>query len=172
MELSPKKLREMKTAEIFLGLYNDQMRTSFEIIEFSDPPDIICQDMISREKLELEISYLQDLFGQIAYLLGKAPLPISPSTNTTVYTFEDIVDTYKFYLNKKLQSFYGKNTALVLESVTAYMGPKEWKDIQIRINDVLIGKEENYGTGIWVICTDTDTFPAKPTLFCLCIPRN
>ncbi len=169
MELSPKKLDEKKIAELFLDLYNDKMKTSFKIIELSEHPDIICQDINSGEKLELEISLLEDIHGQIPYFLGRANQPISSLTKTAGYTFQDIIVTISSSLQNKLQCSYGENTALVYYQVTGLLETRNWEHLQIIFKDILNGKEKNYGAGIWIICTDAG-FPAKYVLFCLCNP--
>jgi hypothetical protein len=172
MELPEKKAIEKRTAEVFLGLYNDQMKTSFEFIELSEHPDVICQDITSGNKLELEISLLPDIPGQIPYLLGRANPPVSPTLKTIAYQFADIIATYKPIISKKLLASYGQNTALVFYCVSGLLEPKEWVDIQFILKESFIGKEENFGAGIWVICSDARYFPAKDTLFCLSNPQE
>jgi len=173
MSLNKKQLIEKETAEIFLGLYNKEKGTSFEIIKLAEPPDpdILCEDHNLKKKLELEISLLEDIPGQIPYFLGRANQPIFPSTKTAVYTFQDIIATISSSLQNKLQCSYGENTALVYYSVTGLLETRNWEHLQIIFKGILNGKEKNYGAGIWVICTDAG-FPAKYVLFCLCNPQK
>ena len=143
--------------------------TNFEIACLGDAPDVECVDLKTNGKLNLEISLLEDLPGDVPYALGRAERPKSPTTGTTVRSFfHDSVPQLVESLEKKLLSTYGSNTALVLRQVSIIWGPFEWGIVADEFRDeVLRGKEKHYGAGVWIICTDNSTWPASDTLFCL-----
>lgn len=172
--LSEKQRIEKAIGQLFLNLYNALYGTSYTIVELSDSPDVRCQDSSTGRKLELEITLLEDLPGEVAYVLGKARKPVSPTTGmTTVSFFDDSMSQLGSTLAKKLRSSYGKNTALVIKQVSPFWEPKEWEIVADRIRESLLkGKEGHYGAGVWIICTDTTTWPASDTLFCLSEPAG
>ena len=69
--MKEKERIEKATAEGFLRLYNGYYRTTFEIVELSDAPDVRCQDSDENE-LNLEITLTQDRDKDIQALLGRS----------------------------------------------------------------------------------------------------
>ena len=172
---SEKKSIERKTAEIFLKHYNPWHGTHFKINELGEAPDVKCIDSQNGNLLFLEISQIENLPGDIAFELGRREKrPISPTTKKTVVDFfNDVVPLWRKQLEKKLLASYNENTALVLRQVSILWEPMEWKHITPYLkSEVLKGKEAHYGAGIWVICTDTNTWPHSDTLFCLSFPGS
>ena len=155
-------------------IYNKKFGTAFQIQELSDAPDVICFDNNLDKVLKLEISLLEDLPGDITYQLGKSGKPISPTTRTTAVSFwDDSMAQLQKLLESKLLSTYDSNTALVLRQVSIIWESKDWEVVAHRFrNGVLAGKENNYGKGVWIICTDNSTWPASNTLFCLSEPTT
>lgn len=155
-ELSEKQLIEKATAELFLKIYNAKFGTSFQIQELSDTPDVVCFDEKRKKILNLEISLLEDLPGDVGYQLGRGREPNSPTTGTTVKSFyDDSLKQLQKSLENKLRSSYDSNTALVHRQESPLWKPKEWEVVAHRFrNGVLSDNENNYGQGIWIICTD------------------
>ena len=173
MSLPEKKHIEHSIAVLFLGLYNQRKGTNYEINELQDTPDVTCVDQNTGDFLELEITLLQGLPDEIKHVLGRDKKPISPTTGTTVVSYDDILDQLKIRLDEKLLSSYGPNTALVLRQVSILWEPKEWKAVADQFREeILKGKEQYYGRGVWIICTDNDSWPVKDTLFCLSNPLS
>ena len=170
---SEKKTIEEATARLFLSLYNKQFSTSFQIDALGDAPDVVCIDPSSEKVLNLEISLLQDLPGDIPYALGRGSKPTSPTTGSTVVSFfKDSVEQLRASLQKKLLSSYGASTALVLRQVSPLWEPKEWALVADDFRQtVLQGSERNFGAGVWIICTDNSIWPAGDTLFCMSEPN-
>ena len=173
MYLSEKKNIEKATAQLFLNLYNNMMSTNYDIQKLGDTPDVICKDTNTGRVLELEITLLQDVQGDVAYVLGRGQKPISPTTKSTVVSFNDDTATQlDTILGKKLLSSYGANAALVIRQVSPLWEPKEWTILAPKFRQKFLkGKQENYGMSVWIICTDNLTWPATYTLFRLSEPR-
>lgn len=166
-ELTEKQRIEKRTAIVFLDLYNEDAGTNFQFQELSDTPDVLCLDPDNGQSLGLEISLLEDLPGDVAYVLGRGDKPISPTTKSTVVSlFEDVTKRWAEQLEDKLLSSYGADTALVFRQVSPLWEPKEWELVADDFrNTVLKGKQKHYGAGVWVICIDNEPFPAVDTLF-------
>jgi len=172
-EIDQKKRIEEATARLFLRLYNSRHHSQFEIQLLGEAPDVTCFDRNADKILHLEISLLEDIPGEVPYALGKREKPISPSTGTHAVSLnEDVIPHWSSQIAKKLRASYGKDTALVLRQVSPLWEPYEWEIVAPGFREeVLKGKEANYGAGIWVICSDTSTWPASEALFCLSPPQ-
>ena len=169
MALSQKQQIEKATAEIFLPIYNKMHGTNFGIVELGDTPDVTCQDPDSGAMLYLEIGLMEDLKGEIAEELrrGKQTAP-SEYLMPVRSLYDDAVPNCRKVIEKKMQSAYGKETALVLRQVSPIWGPYDWRILANKyFSDLLPGSEAKFGAGIWVICTDNTTWPASDTIFCL-----
>lgn len=169
---SEKKRIEETTANLFLDLYNEKFGTHLEIDYLSDAPDVVCIDRTDDKVLNLEISLIEDLLGDVKHILGRGPKPKSPVTGTTVVSFtEDAVERLNKSLEDKLLSSYGSSTALVLRQVSPLWEPHEWSMVADEIRDkVLAGRERNFSAGVWIICTDNFPWPSGDALFCLSQP--
>jgi len=172
MSLSEKQRIEKATAQLFLDLYNLKLQTHYVIQELSDTPDVICIDPDTGRRLELEISLLEDVPGDVAYILNRGPKPVSSSTQTVAASFsKDSVNQLESSLRKKLLSTYGADTALVLRQTSPLWEPKDWTSVAERFRiEILQGKERNFGAGVWIICADNSTWPSSEALFCLSDP--
>ena len=174
MSLNEKQSIEKATAEIFLRLYNLRIGCHFEIAKLGDSPDVECIDRETGNRLNLEISLIEDVPGDVTNSLGRGVQPKSPTTGTTVRAFfKDSVPRLIGSLEKKLLSSYGSDTALVLRQVSPLWGPYDWgiavEDFRER---VFQGRETNFGGGVWIVCTDSSTWPASDTLFCVYMPEG
>jgi hypothetical protein len=165
--MSEKKKIELATAELFLRLYNDEMKTAFSVVSQNETPDVHCKDRKTGQELELEISLLQNLPGEIAFILGRGNQPRSPTTETTaVSLFDDVYKELEKSLSKKLLSKYSEKTALVLRQTSILWSPEDWKLIARDIrNMVLKEREKNYGKGIWIITWNHKVMPTTQMLY-------
>ena len=172
MTKSDKQQIEETIAETFIDLYNTRMETDFEIIEIRDTPDVYCKDPRTGSELFLEITLIEDLPGYIKHLKGLGQKPKSPSTRSTAISFfDDSVEQLRSSLEDKLLSKYRNNTALVIKQVSVLWENSDWDMVADNIRrDLLNGKEDNYGAGVWIICTDNTPWPATNDLFCLSEP--
>jgi len=150
------------------------MGTMFEIIELRDAPDVYCKDHQSGVELNLEVSLLEDLPGYIKYIKGKGQKPISPTTRSSAISFfDDSLKQLKSRVKKKLLSTYGKNTALVIKHVNIVWEKTDWQMVADEVrHNLLEGKENHYGAGVWILCTDNSPWPATNDLFCLSKPME
>jgi hypothetical protein len=169
MSLSQKQQIEKATAEIFLPLYNQRFGTSFAILELSDAPDVICQDTVTGAMLYLEIGLVEDLKGEIADELKRGKQTGESEYIMPVRSlYDDALPNYRKVIQKKMQSAYGKDTALVLRQVSPIWGPDEWRILAAaHLPDLLQGSQAKFGAGVWVICVDSKTWPASDAIVCL-----
>lgn len=167
-----KKKIEKETAQLFLDLFNPRLDSHFEVVELGEVPDVICKDSRTGSTLNLEISLLEDMSGEIAYELGHRPKPISPTTGTSIIDLlHDVMPHWQDQIHKKLLAFYGKDTALVLRQVSILWESREWNFIAPLFREkILLGKETQYGAGVWVICNDHSTWPSSYSLVCISPP--
>lgn len=135
----------------------------------SDTPDVECRDPATARNLFLEITLIEDVPRDVRYALGRGNQPISPSTRMALRSFfNDSVPELVQSLEKKLLSDYGSDTALVMRQVSPLWGPNEWAIAADQFREeVFRGREHNYGAGVWIICTDSSTWPASDALFCV-----
>ncbi len=168
--LSIKQQIEKTTAEQFLGVYNRRFGTDFKISQLGDTPDVECKDQGSGKKLYLEITLLQDWEGEIQERLNEqASANTTPKLANHVASFEnDTLPTLKERLVNKISSYYGPDTALVIRQVSVLWSAEDWKlHVGKIISEVLEGKKENYGAGIWILCTKTIGLLGEDELFSL-----
>jgi hypothetical protein len=69
--LNEKEAIEKATADAFIELYNSEMGSSFSTIEYSDAPDIRCQDP-EGNKFSFEITLIEDKPKDIQAILGRS----------------------------------------------------------------------------------------------------
>ena len=69
--MNEKEAIEKATADAFIKLYNSEMGTSFSIVEYSDAPDICCQDL-KGNRFNFEITLTEDRPKDIQALLGRS----------------------------------------------------------------------------------------------------
>lgn len=153
--LKPKNRKqaiEYDTAVAFLHLYNQALKTSYEIIELSDIPDVICKDRLTNEELYLEITLHEDRKGEIPFLLGQTKeKPKSRSSVRLTGRDEDeglpaLIEA----VTKKLLKDYGRQVALVVR----HMSSQSW-DQDVEQIKRLLGLQNNpFDRGIWVLTSD------------------
>ena len=69
--MNEKEAIEKATADAFIELYNSETGSSFSIIEYSDAPDIRCQDP-EKNKFNFEITLTEDRPKDIQANLGRS----------------------------------------------------------------------------------------------------
>lgn len=153
--LKPKNRKqaiEYDAAVAFLHLYNQALKTSYEIIELSDIPDVICKDRLTNEELYLEITLHEDRKGEIPFLLGQTKE--KPKSRSAVHITGQDGDESLLALieaiTKKLLKDYGKQVALVVR----HMSSQSW-DQDVEQIKKLLGLQNNpFDRGIWVLTSD------------------
>lgn len=156
-----KELIEKATAEGFLQLYNSYFRTSFDIVELSDAPDVRCRDT-EGNKLNIEVTLTQDSDKDIQALLGRsdhksikslekhnqrvaegkeAPMFSSLSGN--------VCENAAAKINEKLLMRYGLNTALVVRDSSGC--DWEWNEIIDELKGKLNLDKNPFDKGVWIL---------------------
>lgn len=147
-----KQAIEYDTAVAFLRLYNQALKTSYEIIELSDIPDVICKDRLTNEELYLEITLHEDQKGEIPFLLGQTKEK-PKSRSSVALTGRDEHDSLPALIEavtKKLLKDYGRQVALVVR----HMSSQSW-DQDVEQIKRLLGLQNNpFDRGIWVLTSD------------------
>lgn len=166
--LNEKEAIEKATADAFVELYNSETGSFFSIIEYSDAPDIRCQDP-EGNKFSFEITLTEDRPKDIQAILGRSD---HKSLNSLKKHLEDVkagkanpfekasfqegnvIEMIVSRINPKLKKDYGSNVALVVRDVS----PLDW-DWDIVINQIKakINLERNpFDKGIWIITYSKD----------------
>lgn len=168
MQLDEKKTIEKATADGFLKLYNEMMKTSYKIVEHCDSPDFRCKDK-ANNKMHLEIVLTEDHPGDIQAMLGRSENR-SPKALETCYEevkqgkrsiFERVsclsgnVRTMVMgQIQKKLKKNYGPNTALIIRHVSGV--DWDWGVEVDNIKSMLASSHNPYDKGIWIISNNKD----------------
>ena len=170
--LSDKQQIELATAEAFLALYNRQKGTAYEPIEISDTPDVRCRDESTSETLDLEITLLEERPDDIAFVLGRVEVPNELSIERVIDFRRDVIPRLVDRLSDKLLSAYGERTALLIRQVGPIWNASDWqREAHAVVSEVLAGRERHYGGGVWILCSNTTTYPISNDLFALYDPE-
>lgn len=166
--MNEKEAIEKATADAFIELYNSERGSSFSIIEYSDAPDIRCQDP-DGNKFSFEITLTEDRPKDIQAQLGRSDHKSSESLKKHL---EDVKAGKANPLEKvsclqgnvtamivnriqlKLKKDYGSNVALVVRGASS----SDW-DWGIVINQIKaqLNLERNpFDKGIWIITCRKD----------------
>jgi hypothetical protein len=149
---------EKESARKFLDLYNKRFGFHFEIISINNPPDpdISCKDKKSGENLDLEITCLENLKGdmkkEFARIKG-GPFYLGDSFGMRG-NIEIILENLEILLEKKLLTSYsGIPTALVIRRIISLWNCREFSSMAGEaIRKILQGNESNFPKGIWIFC--------------------
>ena len=157
--MSEKSQIERATATKFLELYNRTNGSNFCIIEHADSPDFSCDDTESGDQLALEVTLLEDLCGDIAYILGRGVRQGTRRFN------RDTLDQFKQRISDKCNKDYGPNAALVLRQASILWSKVDWEMFGDDFRN-LIPQECNktYPMGIWVLTWHDDLVRTKHEL--------
>ncbi len=151
--MNEKKQIEKATAEKYIELYNRKYDTTFKIKEWSDNPDVICENQTG-DKLNLEITLTENNDGDIQALLGRSEhkslkhakehgmgQASSLSGNVSEQAYNRI--------HEKMMKDYGVNVALVVRDTS----PLDWnwnseiKKLALRLK----GVKNPFDKGIWIL---------------------
>jgi len=169
--LNEKQQIELATANAFLALFNQRMGTSFEPVEVSDTPDVRCRDASTEQMLDLEITLLEDRPDDIAYMLGRVEVVDEFSVTRVIDFRRDVIPRLVDRLKDKLLSAYGERTALLIRQVGPIWDATDWRrEAPAVVSEVLARREKHYGMGVWILCSNTSTFPVSNDLFPLYDP--
>lgn len=170
-ELSEKQKIELATARAFLGIFNQRKSTSFEPVEVGDAPDVRCRDSSTGDALDLEITLLEDRPDDIPYLLGRIEIEDELSIERVIDFRRDVIPRLAKRLEDKLLSDFGERTALVIRQVGPIWDAADWqREAGQVVSEVLKGRERHYGMGVWILCSNTSTFPTSKDLLALYDP--
>jgi hypothetical protein len=171
--LSAKQQIEYTSAIAFLCHYNSVRDTHFEVVSLGDTPDVYCKDASTNECLELEVTLLEDRSDDIRYLLGKESISDETSPSRVIDFVRDVIPRLIERLNDKLLSSYGANTALLIRQVGPLWTSANWQSNAPKIvPEIFTGKEANYGKGVWLLCSNTTTYPVSDDIFCIFDPSH
>ncbi len=168
-QLSEKQIWEKNIAQIFLDKYNPRKHTDYHIQELKDPEDVICVDSNTKKILVVQTTILTNFEDDIPYMKGLKNRPVSPSTSTHVVSFNDVMNQLRIRLDEKYKSDLGDNAALVIYQASVLWEAREWKAVSEILHEegFFHNKEHLYDSGVWIICTDTSTFPAGHDIVCI-----
>lgn len=159
--MSEKQAIERGTAEGFLVLYNQFLRTDFKIVEMSDAPDARCKDSHGN-MLNLEITTTEDRPGDIKALLGRSNSRSLEALRAHVERVargeeqpqfsslsDEVSDHLVERLRSKMKNDYGSNTALVVRDMSG--GDWDWNDVIPALRSRLDLTKNPFSRGIWVL---------------------
>lgn len=159
--MSEKQAIERGTAEGFLVLYNQFLRTDFKIVEMSDAPDARCKDSHGN-MLNLEITTTEDRPGDIKALLGRSNSRSLDALRAQLERVargeeqpqfsslsDEVSDHLVERLRSKMKNDYGSNTALVVRDMSG--GDWDWNDVIPVLRSRLDLTKNPFSRGIWVL---------------------
>ena len=153
---------EKEAARRFLVLYNKRFEFHFEIISINNPPDpdISCKDKKSGENLDLEITGLENLKGDMKKEFERikgGPFYLGESFGMRG-NIEKILENLEILLKKKLLiSYSGIPTALVIWRIISLWNCREFNSMAGgAVQKILQGYESNFPKGIWIFCHAED----------------
>jgi hypothetical protein len=171
---SEKQRIEKASAEVFLRLLNNLLKTEYQILSLGDSPDVHCLDSNTNLSLSLEITLLEDMDGEIAYSLDRREKPlVSPVTSLPCTSFsDDSIPKLEQRLAEKSNIDYGSRTALVIRQISPLWFAEDWERYKLTMDKSLLVKSSKYfEAGIWIICTNNDSWPATDEIYALVPPK-
>lgn len=157
-KLNEKQAIEKATAEQFLSQYNRRFKTNFVIEDQPVPPDpdVICRDLNTGETLALEITLLEDIYGDIGWALGRLKLP-QPTSGLPARSFDlDTLPRLIHSIIKKRHKDYGSNVALIIRQVSRV--PWDFEVELDKIRSVIKIEKNPYDKGIWILSIKGEIF--------------
>ncbi len=166
--MNEKEAIEKATADAFIELYNSKMGTSFSIVEYTDAPDIRCEDS-EGNTFNFEITLTEDRPGDIQAALGRSD---HRSTEALRRHRSDVkagkADPLKGVsclqgnvsamivsrIQRKLEKDYGFNVALVVRDSPGVNW--NWVMVCDQIKSMLNLERNPFDKGIWVIPDSED----------------
>jgi len=166
--MNEKKAIEKATADAFITLYNDQMGSTYRIIEYSEAPDIQCKDTEGNE-FNFEITLTEDRPQDIAALCYRSNHRSLENLKKHLQEVEagradplervsclqgNVTEILISRIKKKLSKNYGPNTALVIRSTSPV--DWSWDTVREQIESSLDSEHNPYDKGIWIISYSKD----------------
>lgn len=148
--MTEKKAMERATAEAFLALYNKRMGASFEIKEYSEAPDVRCEDS-NGNKLNLEITSTED-FPSTRDIPGDIQSTYRDNKVPCARGFDGACDTLFQRICAKAKKDYGSDVALVIQNFSAVGWCREIAEkTKERFSNLLENLNPSFDKGIWLI---------------------
>jgi hypothetical protein len=161
--LNEKEEIERAIAEPFVGLYNAEMKTTFEIVEHSDSPDIRCKDS-GGDILNIEITLTEDQPRDIQAMLGRSEhksvealeLHMAEVSAGRASPLEgvsclqgNVSDMVVSRIRAKLTKDYGRSVALVIYDSS----PLDWKweHVADQVRSAVLSERNPFDRGIWIL---------------------
>jgi len=161
--LNEKEVIEKAIADAFIKLYNSEMGTSFSIVEYSDAPDIRCQDS-KGNKFNFEITLTEDRPKDIQANLGRSDHrslealkehladvkagKANPLDKTSCLQ-GNVTEMIVSRIQPKLKKDYGANVALVIRDASPVGW--DWDMVIDQIKSHLRLERNPFDKGIWII---------------------
>ena len=142
------------------------MGASFSIIDYSDAPDVRCEDK-EGNSLNIEVTLTEDQPGDIKAALGRsagvsleelkklAESENNPLNDTNLLQ-GNVAGMIADRIQAKLTKDYGSNTALVIRDSSPIGW--NWNLVTDQVVDLLDLKRNPYDKGIWVISHSKDKY--------------
>lgn len=165
---SEKEKVEISTADAFIDLYNAKMNSSFEVVEYSDAPDVRCKDA-SGNVLNLEITLTEDRAGDIPAILGRSNNKSISSQREHLNKVragkasifeqvsslsENVAAILIQRIKAKSKKDYGASVALVLRDSSPVGW--DWEHIVPEINAQLSEVHLPFEHGVWLLTFTKD----------------
>jgi len=166
--LNEKEAIEKATADAFIKLYNSEMGTSFSIVEYSDAPDIRCQDS-KGNTFNFEITLTENRPKDIQAVLGRSDHKSSEALKKHLADVNagkanplerascfqgNVTEMIVSRINSKLNKDYGSNVALVIRDASP-MG-WDWDMVSDQIKKCFSTERNPFDKGIWIITFSQD----------------
>jgi hypothetical protein len=161
MDLNENQAIEKATADAFVELYNQEMGTSFSIVEYSDAPDIRCKDPHGNV-FNFEITLTEDRPNDIKAVLGRsdhrgiaalrqnlADARAGKARLRVSCLQGNAADMIVNRISPKLQKDYGSNVALVVRDSSPVCW--DWDLVADQISTMLNLQRNPFDKGIWVL---------------------
>lgn len=166
--MNEKETIEKATADAFIKLYNNQMNSTYEIIEYSDAPDIRCKDSEGNE-FNFEITLTEDRPKNIVAHLGRSKHRSIENLKKHLQEVKagkanplervsclqrNVIAMIVRRIQSKLYKNYGPNVALVIKDASPLDWP--WDEVRDQIVSLLDLKRNPFDKGVWVISYSKD----------------
>ena len=161
--LKEKEAIEKATADAFIKLYNTEMGTSFSIVEYSDTPDIRCQDS-EGNKFNFEITLTEDRPKDIQANLGRSDHRNLEALKKHLEDVKagkanpldrvsclqgNVTEIIVSRIQPKLKKDYGTNAALVIRDASPVGW--DWDMVIDQIKSYLSLERNPFDKRIWII---------------------
>lgn len=166
--MNEKETIERETADAFISLYNFESGTSFSIVEYSDAPDIRCEDS-EGNTFNFEITLTENQPKDIQAALGRSDHRSLDALKRHLSDVKagkadplkcvsclqgNVTEMIVRRIQPKLKNNYGPNVALVVRSSSPLNW--DWESVADQIKSKLNLVRNPFDKGIWVIPNSKD----------------